>query len=190
VDIQFWTLGLNVNMQFVGRSWLRGLELVIVDMARAKAITASLTSRSPQMTLLKWATPSHGVPKLFVNPLQISLSDKVALTSTGVNISLGETFTTATDGLYELQVDLDGDGTLETSYWFIRILGDVTGDGKVSPEDTNAIQTCLLSGQPTPPQCVSADANGDKKINVLDLNISTFQRGRSLPQPPGGNPLE
>jgi hypothetical protein len=188
LDVPFWVIGLNVNAQLVGRSFLRSLELVTVDIERAKAMLASLTSPTPQIKLLQWSSGSTR-PQIFNTPVEVSLSDKLTMCATGLKISLPETASSATDGLYQLQVDLDGDGTLETSYWFIRLLGDATGDGQVTAADTGAIQACLLSRYPLPPECRSADTNGDSKINVLDLNISTFQRGRKVPSPPNGEPL-
>jgi hypothetical protein len=87
-------------------------------------------------------------------------------------------------------------------YTFHRLLGDANGDGTVNALDTNLIQSVLLSppwryqnasnltyvnsnmsatsSNPLATFNWVGDLNGDGKINALDLNISTFQRGRRV----------
>ncbi|MFM7128349.1 MAG: dockerin type I domain-containing protein, partial [bacterium] len=87
-------------------------------------------------------------------------------------------------------------------YAFHRLLGDANGDNVVDALDTNLVQTVLttppwryqnssnLIFDNTTPSNTSVnpvaaynwvgDLNCDGKINALDLNIVTFQRGRRV----------
>jgi hypothetical protein len=87
-------------------------------------------------------------------------------------------------------------------YAFHRLLGDVNGDKVVDALDQGLIQTVLLtspwryqnasnltyvnsnmsvtSSNPVAAYNWVGDVNGDGKINALDLNIVTFQRGRRV----------
>jgi hypothetical protein len=116
---------------------------------------------------------------------------------------LGNQSSTANyDGVYELARKAGSTLTLANSYTFHRLLGDANGDGVVSALDTNLIQSVLTSpawryqnsanqtfvnGNMAQTSTIPiatyqwvGDLNGDGKINVLDLNISTFQRGRRV----------
>jgi uncharacterized repeat protein (TIGR01451 family) len=68
----------------------------------------------------------------------------------------------AGDGYYRLRVDLDGDGTFETSRTFFRLLGDLNGDRAVTTADRDLLAT--LSGPYNPER----DVNGDGVVDARD----------------------
>ncbi|MFM7128596.1 MAG: dockerin type I repeat-containing protein, partial [bacterium] len=107
------------------------------------------------------------------------------------------------DGVYQL-ANKAGATVIPANapYTFHRLLGDANGDGVVDALDTNLVQT-VLSSTPWRYQNASnlmyvngntgatsvnpvaaynwvGDVNGDGKINALDLNLVTFQKGRRV----------
>ncbi|MFM7593147.1 MAG: dockerin type I repeat-containing protein, partial [Isosphaeraceae bacterium] len=107
------------------------------------------------------------------------------------------------DGVYQL-ANKSGATAVPANapYAFHRLLGDANGDGVVDALDTNLVQTVLTSPpwryqnasnltyvnsnmSATSVNPVAAynwvgDLNGDGKINALDLNLVTLQKGRRV----------
>ena len=84
--------------------------------------------------------------------------------------------TTAGDGYYVLEVDLDGNGTFDTDRRFYRLLGDVNGDRQVSDADVAAVDRAILSGIYVP----NVDVNGDGVLNIIDHTLASRSKGRKL----------
>jgi cyanate lyase len=80
------------------------------------------------------------------------------------------------DGYYEIALDLDDNGTFETTRHFYRLLGDVNGDRTVSSADAYAI--LYAYGQTG--SNLDQDANGDGYVNALDRVLAMRAVGRSL----------
>ena len=82
------------------------------------------------------------------------------------------------DGYYELGFDTDGDGVFTSAFdgkkRFYRLLGDVTGDGKVTTADDTAIYSALGTTNP------ERDANGDGVVNSNDRTLTQRAFGRKL----------
>jgi hypothetical protein len=83
--------------------------------------------------------------------------------------------TTTADGYYTLGLDLDGNGTFETNFFFFRILGDTNGDREVSAAD----QTLVLAGC-TAPYNANLDLNGDGVVNTSDFQYVKKSVGKKL----------
>jgi hypothetical protein len=79
----------------------------------------------------------------------VSLQGFAKSNGTSVNIDfgikgLGGSPTTSTaDGSYLLEMDLDANGSYETSMRFHRLLGDVNGDKVVDSKDTSLANSSL-----------------------------------------------
>ncbi len=78
------------------------------------------------------------------------------------------------DGFYEVGLDLDGDGTFETTRTFYRLFGDVTGDRSVDLRDLFAVVGGLGDTDP------ERDVNGSGRVDVLDVLFVLFAQRRSL----------
>ena len=94
----------------------------------------------------------------------------------GVNGVTGAAGTTAGDGTYTLAFDLDGNGSLETTRTFHRLLGDLNGDRAVDEKDTALIDAALASGV----YASEADVNGDGAVNAFDKTLLTRSLKRKL----------
>lgn len=79
------------------------------------------------------------------------------------------------DGYYEIAVDMDGNGSFESMKYFYRLLGDISGDRKVTSADKT--QVLMAQGGTYNPE---SDANGDGLINVVDTSLVTRAINRSL----------
>lgn len=67
------------------------------------------------------------------------------------------------DGYYRLEMDLDGDGSFETSKAFYRLFGDATGNRSVGYEDLSPIfANYFAAGQ------LDSDLNGDEFTDYFD----------------------
>src|SRR5262249_11240937 len=88
----------------------------------------------------------------------------------------GDPLGTAGDGYYEVQLDLDGNGSFETTRRFYRLLGDVNGGQKVDAAANNLIMAPLGSSGTH----LDADVTGDGVVSALDRTIARRSRGRHL----------
>ena len=73
------------------------------------------------------------------------------------------------DGYYEVDLDLDGNGTFETHEFFYRLLGDVNGDHAVDQSDLVAISNALAAKGAG----LDQDVNGDGGVDGTDLFLAT-----------------
>jgi hypothetical protein len=88
----------------------------------------------------------------------------------------GNAASNAADGSYLISLDLDGNGSLETTQRFWRLLGDVNGDKVVDAKDTVVVNTNLnKSGVNIP-----GDTNGDGKVNSTDVTYVKNAQKRKI----------
>ena len=85
----------------------------------------------------------------------------------------GNRNTNTGDGYYVLGLDLDGNGSFETTRAFYRLLGDANGDRQVNLTDANFI----LANYGKSGLLLEADANGDGLVNSLDRGLALRQFG-------------
>jgi hypothetical protein len=147
-----------------GRSFVRYVDLVLNDLSTAANVISSIASSAPRIRLT-----NKGLSGTSNSP--VSLQGFAKSNGTSVNIDfgikgLGGSPTTSTaDGSYLLEMDLDANGSYETSMRFHRLLGDVNGDKVVDSKDTSLANSSLnKSGLNLP-----ADTNGDGKVNATDI---------------------
>jgi len=86
----------------------------------------------------------------------------------------GNPNSTAADGWYWVELDLDGDGTFETTRKFYRLLGDVDGDRQVTQTDAALVKAAYNTGDP------ERNVNGDAVVNALDLTLVLRSLNRKL----------
>ena len=86
------------------------------------------------------------------------------------------------DGWYKLSLDLSGKSNFSTgpSGSFLRLLGDVNGDGKVDATDTDIVNT-----SPSTITNQNADLNGDGFRDAVDKYLVVKSNGRNV----GTNPF-
>ena len=168
-------MSLNVQQSSIGRSFIRYVDLVMSDATTAAAIVTSLAGSTPKMKItntgldgkLKQAVVIKGLAKTNGSKLSIDFSSKGLGGSSGTNTA---------DGSYLIEMDLDGNGSFETSARFHRLLGDVNGDKNVDSKDTALVAANLnKSGTNLP-----ADANGDGKVNSSDQSYVTKAQKRKI----------
>jgi hypothetical protein len=141
------------------RSYLRYIDLA---MSGTSAATQLSSNSSTRMKLIKSDLNGN-------NPSDMSLAGFVSASGSTVTIDFGSAGiggsrnTNQADGYYALQLDLDGNGTFETTYNFYRLLGDTNGDGKVDQTDFNNVSAGMSA------YSVENDMNGDGRINTTDL---------------------
>ena len=87
----------------------------------------------------------------------------------------GNRNTNVGDGYYQIAVDMDQNGSFETTKYFHRLLGDITGNGIVDAVDKSNV----LAAQGGP-YSAENDANGDGFINIVDTTLVTRAFGRKL----------
>jgi len=72
------------------------------------------------------------------------------------------------DGYYRLRLDLDGNGSFETTRTFFRLLGDLNGDRAVTTADRNLLSS--LGGPYNPERDVNGDGIVDARDRLLVRN--------------------
>ena len=96
----------------------------------------------------------------------------------GTNGLTGDPNSSAGNGYYELALDLDGNGSLETELHFYRLLGDTNGDRKVSQKDVQNIRKGIRRNLFNSDN----DINGDGKVDIFDLLFAKEEKTEQLLQ--------
>lgn len=155
-----------------GRSFVRYVDLTINDPGTVSSIVKSLSGTAPKMTLTNTGLTGTTKKSVALKGLVSAIGNTVRIDfgSKGVG---GNAATNAVDGSYLISLDLDGNGSLETTQRFWRLLGDVNGDRVVDAKDTNIVNANLnKSGFNIP-----GDTNGDGKVNSTDVSyVRTAQK--------------
>jgi hypothetical protein len=155
-----------------GRSFVRYVDLTINDPGTVASIVKSLSGTAPKMTLTNTGLTGTTKKSVALKGLVSAIGNTVRIDfgSKGVG---GNAVTNAADGSYLISLDLDGNGSLETTQRFWRLLGDVNGDKVVDAKDTNIVNANLnKSGFNIP-----GDTNGDGKVNSTDVSyVRTAQK--------------
>jgi hypothetical protein len=150
------------------------VDLNINDATTVNTLVSSLSGSAPKIRITntgldgkaKRAVVIKGLTKASGNMVKIDFGTK------GVG---GNAATNVGDGSYLIEMDLDGNGSFETSQRFFRLLGDVNGDKVVDAKDTALVKASLnKTGSNLP-----ADTNGDGKVNASDTSyVARAQRRR------------
>src|SRR5262249_44049795 len=167
--------------EVVGRSFIRYVDVMLDQRQTTADIVNSLKDADPTNDRIKIkrydinGNPLTGA-KAFqpITAAQINVLDSVIALDFGTKGITGSATSNAGDGFYEVQLDLDGNGSLETSRSFFRLLGDTNGDRIVDDFDLNAIAVdaaLFLKGVN-----ISTDVNGDGKVDAVDITLATNQK--------------
>ncbi len=122
----------------------------------------------------------NGVP--VVNPA-MSVADGKLLFDFGTEGLGGNRNSNIGDGYYRVSLDIDGDGDMDASYHFFRILGDVDGNGRVDEVDLNRV-TRAMERRGFPNTSNPNDVNGDGVVNSVDKVLVQRQMKLTGPMAP------
>jgi hypothetical protein len=203
-------IGVALQRQSINRSYIRYMDVILSEAnLTALGYNPTNFRNNFTMTRTRSANNAGGANITDNNNYLTLNNPNVYTTPVGYTIDFGpgglgnQPATSTYDGVYQL-ANANGATVVPANvpYTFHRLLGDANGDGTVNAIDTGLIQSVLTSGawryqnasnltyvngnmSATSTNPIAAfnwvgDLNGDGKINVLDLNISTFQRGRRV----------
>ena len=154
-----------VQQGTAGRSFVRYIDLTLNDFGTVGSIVSSLSGTSPKITLtntgLTGTTKKAVTLKGFVTAIGKTIHIDFGTKGLG-----GNTASNAADGSYLISLDLDSNGSLETTQRFWRLLGDVNGTKMVDTNDTALVNKYLNKTGINVP----GDTNGDGKVNSTDVS--------------------
>jgi hypothetical protein len=160
----------------VSRSYVRYLDINFNTAAGIQSVINSVGSTSPQIKLTFLGldgTSNVNVP-IVAGEMSIMNGKTLRLDFGRAGIT-GNASTNAGDGYYQISVAPIANGSF-TSMVFDRLLGDVTGDGRV-----NASDLVLVSGEVgLSGTNLQGDVNGDGVVNTVDRLIVAQAQGRKL----------
>jgi hypothetical protein len=159
---------LDVNRGQIQRSYIRYADISTSD----NALAADIVTKG-RIKLIRADLNGNGLDEISLNGLLSIDGTKVSIDFGTAGIG-GSRNTSAADGYYTLQLDLDGDNVFETNLKFYRLLGDVNGDREVSSADITTVQAAI--GSPN----AQFDLNGDGVVNTTDLILVRRALGRRL----------
>jgi hypothetical protein len=203
-------IGVAMQRQSINRSYIRYMDVVLSEAnLTSLGYNPTNFLANFTMARTRSANAAGGANITDTNNYLTFNNPNVYTTPVGYTIDFGpgglgnQPATSNYDGVYQL-ANANGATVVPANvpYTFHRLLGDANGDGTVNALDTGLIQSVLTSGawryqnasnltyvnsntsltssNPLAAYNWVGDLNGDGKINVLDLNISTFQRGRRV----------
>jgi hypothetical protein len=167
----------------VGTAATQAFTLTVVNQITSTQVSRGQVQRSVAALL---ATNSATRMKLIKsdlngnNPSDMSLAGLVSSSGSAVTIDFGAAGiggsrnTNQADGYYALKLDMDGDGTFETTFNFYRLFGDTNGDKKVDQADINNVTAGMSA------YSVESDLNGDGRVNTTDLLHARRALNRTL----------
>ena len=159
----------TVSKGQVQRSFLRYL-----DVGTNSSATASALAASGRVRLLKADLNGTGAAVVSLTGFVSASGSTLAIDFGAAGLGASRN-TNLADGYYTLELDLNGDGTFETSRRFYRLLGDVNGDRMVDTTDVS-----LVTAGTTSAYSSVLDTNGDGTVNASDLLYTTRAKGRKL----------
>lgn len=170
VNNVFELQGFDVQKGAAQRSFIRNVDFVFDD-----AVALQNLLRAGRMQLTRSNLDG-------LNPTAVNLTGKVAQSARVLSVDFGaqgiggNRNSNMGDGYYQFKLDMDGDGSFETTRSFYRLFGDTNGDRKVDDLDVLAINTVMgrLGSN------LDQDINGDGIVNALDRAYAITAKGRRL----------
>jgi hypothetical protein len=152
------------------RSFVRYVDLFFT---RAGGLADLLASG--RVALTRYELDGSGGSQVALDSAMRIRGNRLAL-DFGVQGIGGNRNTSLGDGYYDLALDLDGNGSLETHRCFYRLLGDMNGDRVVDALDAHLI----LAAYGRTGSSLNDDVNGDGVISALDRTLAIRSLGRKL----------
>ena len=168
----------NVQQGAIERSFIRTVDLSFNLSNGPSDLIASLSNPDPSKARVRLIGRGLDGSANVAIPIATKLKaiDKVLEFDFGPNGITGDSTSIVGDGYYEVQMDLDNNGTFETTKRFYRLLGDVNADQTVDDTDVIII-TAALGNSGTN---LDADVTGDGVVSAFDRTLARRARGRSL----------
>ena len=166
---------LVVQQGSTGRSFVRYVDLNINDAVTVNTMVSSLSGSAPTIRITNTGLDGKAKTAVVIKGLTKASGNLVKI-DFGTNGIGGNAATNVGDGSYLIEMDLDGNGSFESSQRFFRLLGDVNGDKVVDAKDTALVKASLnKSGSNLP-----ADTNGDGKVNASDTSYVAKAQKRKI----------
>jgi subtilisin family serine protease len=162
--------GFDVQKGQTQRSFVRYLDLAFAE--SGPELNALLSAGRVQLTRYNLDGSGTGT--------QVDLNGVLSVAGNTLNFDFGAQGiggngnSIAGDGYYTVLLDLDGNGSFETTRRFYRLLGDVNGDRTVTLADAWQIFSALGSNHP------EWDVNGSGRVDLIDAIFSLLSLGRKL----------
>jgi hypothetical protein len=167
--------GLTIQNGSVGRSYVRYVNLNFGTSLGLSSILSTVGTATPRLSLTFAGTTGTQAINKSLTSLVTVVGNQLRI-DFGVNGVGGDRNSLLGDGVYRLRVDLDGDGTLETTSRFHRLFGDVDGNGVVNAADIGLVQ----AAQGQTGGNLATDLNGDGLVNLTDLNNVKRRNGAKV----------
>ncbi len=161
--------GIDVQLGQTQRSYVRYLDTVF---DRADDLMTMINGGRFQLTRMDL----NGL-----NPVNVPMtSGMMGVVGNSVRMDFGtqgvggNRNSTVGDGYYRLGIDMDGNGSYESTRSFYRLLGDVNGDRKVDATDSSLVTSAFGTSN------AERDVNGDGTVNSNDRTLVLRSVGRKL----------
>ena len=166
---------LVVQQGAAGRSFIRYVDLVVNDLGTVGSIVNSVSVTTPRITLTNTGLTGTTKKSVALKGLVTAIGNTIHIDFGSKGLG-GNTASNAADGSYLIAMDLDGNGSLESTQRFWRLLGDVNGNKVVDATDTSLVNANLnKSGINVP-----GDTNGDGKVNSTDVSYVKKAQKRKI----------
>ncbi|HUT94316.1 MAG TPA: Ig-like domain-containing protein [Thermoguttaceae bacterium] len=173
IDITLATNQLNtidVQKGATQRSYVRYVDLIFEnELGLADLITGD------RVSLARYGLDGSGGTAVDVTGVLSAIDNRIEFDFGEQGIG-GNRNSNVGDGYYEVSLDLDGNGSFETTRHFYRLLGDTNGDRVVDAVDIYSI----LHAYGSIGAGLEDDANGDGVVNALDRVLAMRAFGRAL----------
>jgi VCBS repeat-containing protein len=167
--------GLTVQNGSAGRSYVRYVTLNFGTSLGLANIVSSIGTATPRLSLtFAGITGTQSIVRNLTG--RVTVVGNALRIDFGVNGVGGDRNSSLGDGVYRLRVDLDGDGTLESTRNFHRLFGDVDGNGVVNDADIALVQ----GAQSQTGLNLVTDLNGDGVVNLTDLSNVKRRKGSKV----------
>ena len=162
----------------VGRSYVRYVTLTMgTSQGLAEAVASLGTSAARIRMVFAGLTGTQAINKNLTG-LVTAVGRELRI-DFGINGVGGDRNSSLGDGVYRIQLDLDGDGKIDFSTVFHRLFGDVDGNGVVNDTDIALVQ----AAQNQSGLSLATDLNGDGMVDLTDLNNVKRRKGAKVVLP-------
>ena len=178
-------VGMTVQRGTAQRSFIRFVSLNFTQGAGLAAIVATATDGVGPNDRIRLVYRGFDGTRATILPIgavirAVDQAIELDFGPQGISIlSRGGNYSRVGDGTYEVLLDLDNNGSLETSSRFWRLKGDVAGPGGVADQRvTRADLRAIRIARGTRGTNLQADVNGSGAVNRMDWWLARTSLGR------------